>query len=467
MVTRRQVLGGTIAVGAAGAGGLAAYHAWRDREPAGPPVQDADGHFVWRNWSGLLHAYPAQRSAPTTEAELAEMMGSAPAPIRPVGAGHSFTGLVPTDGTLVTLDGMTGLVTTDATTMQATVWAGTRLGDLGPALAQARQEMPNLPDINKQSLAGALATGTHGTGRAFKALHGDVVALRIVTPAGEVRACDAKTNPELFQCARVGLGAYGIVTQVTLQNAPLVRVKKRVEPRPLDEILEAWPALIEKHRNVEFFALPFTGIGAVVTADVTQEAVRPRGPDTDAETLMDLKRLRDWTALVPALRRWVAQTVLAAGVEPEEAVDEGWKLLSNERPVRFNEMEYHLPLDAQIPALREVLAAIESHRSDVFFPIEARVIAPDDAWLSPFHERLSGSIAVHAYYKDDHAFFFELVEPIFRRYEGRPHWGKMHSLGAADFAALYPRWKDAVAVRAAVDPAGRMLNGHLRQVFGA
>ena len=216
MVTRRQVLGGTIAVGAAGAGGLAAYHAWRDREPAGPPVQDAAGHFVWRNWSGLLHSYPAQRSAPTSERELAAILVGAPAPIRPVGAGHSFTALVPTEGTLVTLDGMTGVVTTDATAMQAIVWAGTRLGDLGPALAQAGQEMPNLPDINKQSLAGALATGTHGTGRAFRALHGDVVALRVVTPAGDVHSCDAKRNSSLFHCARVGLGAFGIVTQVTL-----------------------------------------------------------------------------------------------------------------------------------------------------------------------------------------------------------------------------------------------------------
>jgi FAD/FMN-containing dehydrogenase len=151
----------------------------------------------------------------------------------------------------------------------------------------------------------------------------------------------------------------------------------------------------------------------------------------------------------------------------EEAVDEGWKLLSNERPVRFNEMEYHVPLEVQMDALREVLAAIERHRSDVFFPIEARVIAADEAWLSPFHGRVSGSIAVHAYYKDDHAFLFELVEPILRRFDGRPHWGKLHSLKAADFAALYPRWKDAQAVRESLDPAGRMLNAHLRAVFGA
>jgi FAD/FMN-containing dehydrogenase len=180
---------------------------------------------------------------------------------------------------------------------------------------------------------------------------------------------------------------------------------------------------------------------------------------------MELKRLRDWAGFSPWLRRAIAQLALT-GEQPAEAVDEGWKLLSNERPVRFNEMEYHVPLDAHMPALREVLAAIERHRSDVFFPIEARVIDADDAWLSPFTGRVAGSIAVHAYYKDDFDFFFSLVEPILRRFEGRPHWGKLHSLKAADFATLYPRWRDACAVRAALDPEGRMLNEHLRDVFG-
>ncbi len=464
MVSRRTVLKGAVAVGA---GAAATQCTWSEPEPPGPPAQDQAGRLVWRNWSGLQHAYPAKRAAPASEQDLVDLLQDAPAPIRPVGAGHSFTRLVPTDGTLVTLDAMTGLVGHDAASLQATLRAGTRLGDLGPALAAIGQEMPNLPDINKQSLAGALATATHGTGRAFKALHGSVVAFRIATPGAGVLSCDAQHNSALFHAARVGLGAFGVLTQVTLQNAKLARVKKRVEARPLDEVLEAWPDLVAAHRNVEFFALPFTGMAATVTVDETSEPVRPRGPDTDTETLMHLKRLRDWTARVPAFRRWFAQTVLAAGFEPEEAVDEGWKLLSNERPVRFNEIEYHLPLDAQIPALREVVAAIERHRPDVFFPIEARVIDADDAWLSPFHERVSGSIAVHAYYKDDHAFFFELIEPIFRRFEGRPHWGKMHSLKAAELQALYPRFAEARVVRAEVDPAGRMLNEHLRDVFGA
>ncbi len=252
-----------------------------------------------------------------------------------------------------------------------------------------------------------------------------------------------------------------------MQNAPLVRVKKRVEPRRFDDVLEEWPRLVAEHRNVEFFAIPFTGMAATIAVDEVTEAVRPRGPDEDASTLMELKRLRDWTSSMPAVRRWIAQKILAAGVHPTEAVDEGWKLLSNERPIRFNEMEYHVPFEVQVPALREVMAAIEAHRPDVFFPIEARVIAADDAWLSPFYGRLSGSIAVHAYYKDEHRFFFDLVEPILRRYDGRPHWGKLHSLKAADLAALYPKFEDARRVRASVDPGGRMLNAHLREVFGA
>jgi FAD/FMN-containing dehydrogenase len=179
---------------------------------------------------------------------------------------------------------------------------------------------------------------------------------------------------------------------------------------------------------------------------------------------MDLKTLRDLFGFAPPIRKAVAQALMAH-IPPEVMVDESWKLLSNDRPVRFNEMEFHLAREEQIPALREVVAAIEKHRSDVFFPIEVRIIEADDAWLSPFYQRPSGSVAVHAYYKDDHQFLFDLIEPILRRHGGRPHWGKLNSLKAADFAALYPRWKDAVEVRRSLDPQGRMLNPYLRGLF--
>jgi FAD-linked oxidoreductase len=221
-----------------------------------------------------------------------------------------------------------------------------------------------------------------------------------------------------------------------------------------------------KHRNVEFYYLPFTGMSAVITHDETDAAATPRAPTQDNDAVMTLKALRDWLGWSPSLRRRVARQVLKS-LKPETVVAESWQLLSNERPIRFNEMEYHLPRDAQLSALSEVIEAIEKGRPDVFFPIEARVIKQDDAWLSPFFERDSGSIAVHAYYKDDYSFLFEVVEPILRRHGGRPHWGKLNSLRSADFTALYPRFSDAAKIRRDLDPEGRFLNPYLKGVFDA
>jgi len=465
MTTRRKVLLGGVGVLALGAGGLAGRRIWLDREPAALPATDAQGRVVWQNWAGMEHSYPAQRAAPASEAELAQVLRSAPVPIRPVGAGHSFTALVPTDGTLLSLDRMTGLVSHDAAAMTATVRAGTRLSALGPALAAIGQEMPNLPDINKQTLGGAMATGTHGTGKGITALHGQVTALMIVTPAGEVVECSRDVRPELFHSARVSLGAFGVLSEVTLANQPLSRVRKEVRLVDTEALLKDWPALAARHRNAEFLVLPFTGKSALITHDVTDEPVRPRGPDQDADTLMSLKTLRDVFEFTPGLRKQLASAALA-DIPPEIAIDEGWKLLSNERPVRFKEMEYHLPIAEQVGALREIIARIEREATDVFFPIEARIIALDDAWLSPFYSQESGSIAVHAYYKEPHDWMARLAEPVLREAGGRPHWGKLHSLGAAELAALYPQFAEANAVRRSLDPQGRMMNPFLQKIFG-
>lgn len=463
-ISRRKALaagGGALALGV---GGLAGRRAWRDREPPAPPPFDDDGNALWTNWSGTARAWPAARLAPADEAELSALMPRAAAPVRAVGAGHSFTALVPTDATLVSLDRLSGLVSHDADRLQATVRAGIRLAPLGEALAGIGQAMPNLPDINKQSLAGALATATHGTGKTMTALHGGVVAMRLVTPDGAVAACSRDENPDLFHAARVGLGAFGIVTEVTLQNAPLRRLRKTTSVVETEELLRQWPALADRHRNVEFMAIPFSGRALLITHDETDDDVVPRGPDRDAEGLMQLKLLRDLFEFAPGLRRRAAAFFLD-GTPDETAVDDGWKLLANERPVRFHEMEYHVPVEAQVEALREVLRRIEDGRRDVFFPIEARIVAEDDAWLSPFYRRACGSIAVHAYYRDAHDFLFTLVEPVLREAGGRPHWGKLHSLKAAELRPLYPMWDDAGRVRRAVDPEGKMLNRHLREVF--
>lgn len=465
MISRRGALiaGGTgVAVVA---GGAAAYKvATGDKpEPPSPPSVNADGKLLWRNWSGIQNAYPAARLAPKDEGELALALKAAQGPIRPVGAGHSFTALAPTTGTLVSLDAMAGVVGWEGDA--AIVRTGTRLGALGPMLAEKGRALPNLPDINKQSLGGALGTATHGTGAKIPALHGDVTGLRLVTPSGQVIDADATSNPEIFQAARVSMGSLGVISQVRIRTSANRRLRRRVWLEPFEEALANAEARWAQHRNFEFYAVPFTGLAANISHDETDDPALPRGPDQDTEFLEALKGLRNLLGFATPVRKAAAKALLSTA-KPETAVDEGWKLLSTERPVRFNEMEFHLPVENQLKALEEVVRTLEKERPDVFFPIEARRIASDDAWLSPFQGAPRGSVAVHAYYRDDFSFLYSLVEPIFRRYEGRPHWGKLHTLRGQQLQALYPRWNDFLAVRQALDPEGRMLNPYLRGLFG-
>jgi len=463
-VSRRgALLAGGLGLGAAAVGGGYGVATHDKPEPPAPPTTNAQGRLLWRNWSGVQHAYPSARLAPRTEDEVVAALKTAVAPIRPVGAGHSFTALAPTNGTLVSLDALGGIIAWEGD--EAIVAAGTRLGALGPALAKAGRAMANLPDINKQSLAGALSTATHGTGATLKALHGDVTALRLVTPQGQVIDCDETHEAEIFQAAKVSLGALGVITRARLRTLPNRRIERNVWIEPFEEALAQAEARWARHRNYEFYAVPFTGLAVAISHDETDQPALARGPDQDTVFLDALKGLRNLLGFCTPLRKAAARALLA-GAKPERAIDEGWKLLSTERPVRFNEMEFHLPADVQLKALAEVVATIEKHRPDVFFPIEARRIAPDDAWLSPFQGEPRGSIAVHAHYKDEFAFLYTLVEPILRRYGGRPHWGKLHGVSGDQLAALYPRWNDFLKVRAALDPDGRMLNPYLKGLFG-
>ncbi len=462
--SRRDVLiGAGAAVAALGSGvGYLALNAGDPAEAVLPPP--AAGTLRWRNWSGLQHCDAAVIAVPKDENELADILTKAQGPVRPVGAGHSFTPLVPTEGTVLSLDRMHGIVGHDAAALTATVRAGTRLFALGEALEGVGQAMEALPDINKQSLAGAMATATHGTGRALSSLASFAVGLTLMTPDGKTHDCSAAKNAELFEAARVSLGALGVTTSVTLQNRGPLKVKRRTWFAPFEEVLGSCHAFAAKHRHFEFYAVPFTGMAYCIAHDETDEAETPRGANAENDGVDDLMMLRDYTSWAPWLRRGLAQQLIA-GTPTEEVVGTAWRLLSTERPKRFNEMEYHVPQEAVVEALREVAAAVERH-AEVYFPIEVRFIAPETAWLSPFHGRASCSIATHMGATQDFKPVFGAVEPILRKHGGRPHWGKLHTLSAADFAGLYPRWRAFLDVRAACDPQGRMLNAHLRAVFG-
>lgn len=437
------------------------------RPPAAVPGADGKMRIPWQNWSGYQSCLPAARATPESEDELAQLLRTAKGPIRPVGASHSFTPLIPADGaTLVSLRHFEGLISHDATALTATFGAGTRLGQVGEALEEIGQALQNMPDIDEQTLAGAIGTATHGTGEGLGALHSCVTALRLVTPAGEVLDCSRVLNAEIFDAARVSLGSLGVITQITLQNVATHQLKRRVWMEPVDALIERFDELAAKHHSFEMYFLPFCDQGVAISIDPTGEPVRPRTAEQDNDAVMQLKALRDYAAWWPGLRRYLLRKA-TENYQPEEAVDVWHKIFPSDRAVRFNEMEYHLPREHLLPTLKKVRERVEQHHPEEFFPVEVRVVKGDDAWLSPFYgHQTSGSIAVHRYHLEDPLPYFADIEALYTSLGGRPHWGKMNTLDAAAFAQRYPRWQDFLRVRSQLDPAGKMLNPYLKKVFG-
>ena len=418
----------------------------------------------WHNWSGGQVCHPAGRFSPASEDELMDYLRRTSGEIRPVGSGHSFSALVPTDGHLVVIDQLQGLINHDADLIQATFAAGTRLGDIGAPLQRVGQAMLNLPDIDRQTLAGATATATHGTGIAFTCLSGFVTALRLITPSGEALDVSASSNAELFAAARVSLGALGIVTQMTLQNRTPYKLKARNWVQPIEEVLETFDESAANHRHFEMFPLTHSDYALTLAIDETDEDINNPPPSPEDEAAFG-EAMAFWATLPPK-ERLPQINALAEQIGPTEAVDESYKILSNVRNGRFNEMEYSVPLDAGADCLREILRTIIDKEIDVVFPLEYRYVKRDDTWLSMSagHED-HAAISIHRMAGEDYRPYFDLIEPIFWKYGGRPHWGKVHSLGKAQLEQLYPKFRDFQALRAELDPAGRMLNPHLKKIF--
>lgn len=423
-----------------------------------------DSRLPWKNWSGSQISHPAERLAPASVAELQEQVRSASGTIRAVGSGHSFSPLVPTNDTLISLNRLSGVLSHDDDRQQATIGAGTRLGQLGEPLEAVNQALINMPDIDQQTLAGSLATATHGTGAGLQCLSANITALSLVTATGDQVHCNPEQNPELFQAARVSLGALGIVTDITLQNTRPYRLKRVSEWMPIDDILDTAQDTADRYRNFEFFYIPFSGMGLHDTHELTDDPLSSTDKFDQNDGARDLQNIRDLLSWSSTMRRMVLKGILKS-IDREVKVASSWRNYTSDRNVRFNEMEYHLPREDGLKALQEVREVVENHFPEVFFPFEVRFIKGDDIWLSPFHRRDTLSIAVHRFFEEDYQPLFKAVEPIFRKYGGRPHWGKLNTLTGKDFAELYPHWEDFKAVRRDLDPDGRFLNPYLRELF--
>jgi FAD-linked oxidoreductase len=434
------------------------------------------GSGQWRNWAGTATATPARWARPRSEGEISAAVKDAAAAglrVRALGSGHSFTPAAATDGLALDLSVWTGITAADTRTGLVTVRSGTTLRALNAALAEFGLALANLGDIDAQTIAGALSTGTHGTGARLGGLATQVEALDLVLADGSLVTCSASAWPELFAAARVGLGALGVTTAVTLRCVPSFTLAADERPMPVEQVIEQFDALAAASDHFEFYWFPY-GRRALVKRNSRLPAGDP-GPARmpawrrfwEFEVMENaafgtLCRLgRTAPRFIPALGR-----LSSAALSARTYTDASYRVFVTPRRVHFVESEYAVPRESLAGVLAELRRAVPRLAEPVMFPVEVRVAAADDIWLSTAHARNTAYVAIHQYAGLPYRAYFDLFESVVAEVAGRPHWGKLHSLDAARLAPLYPRFEDFRRVRAEVDPEHRFGNSYLSRVLG-
>jgi L-gulono-1,4-lactone dehydrogenase len=426
----------------------------------------------WSNWAGNQSCQPAAVDRPASVAELSEVVSRAAATgqrVKVVGSGHSFTDIACTSGRQVKLDRLARVVDVDTTTRQVTVEAGITIGALNRALDSHGMALANLGDIAYQTISGAVATATHGTGVKLGGIATQIRAVDLVAGDGREVSCSEDSEPDLFRSARVGLGALGAVARLTLQCEPAFNLHAVEEPRRVDAVMDQLDGLVDTNDHFEFFWVPHTGWALTKTNNRTDSPAggRSRWQEVRDKILIEnvafglACRIGRWRpSLVPRL----AKAVPSSG--RTEYVEKSWRVFANPRWVHFYEMEYSIPRASLPAALGAVRDWVGSSGMHISFPVEVRFTAGDDIPLSTAYGGERAYIAVHVYQGTPYEQYFRAVESIMREHDGRPHWGKLHFRTAADLAPAYPRWHEFQAARDRLDPQRTFANPYTDRVLG-
>jgi len=431
------------------------------------------GANEWSNWAGNQTAKAAKVVTPRTASEVVEILRTADddgMTVKAVGSGHSFTPAAVTDGVLIKPDGLTRLKQIDREAGLVTVESGMPLHQLNALLAENGMALTNMGDIQVQTVAGAIGTGTHGTGRASGSIAAQVAALELVLANGEIVICSPTENAELFQAARLGVGAIGYVTAVTFRTEPSFLLTAREEPMKLDSVLDGFDDLADGNEHFEFYWFPYT---TSTNIKRNNRSAGPAAPLSGFRHWMDDEFLSNsvfgaaqrLARTAPRLTRTVSK-VSGSALSARTYTDRSDKVFTSPRRVKFVEMEYAVPRTAFVSAFREVTQLINSSTWNVNFPVEVRVVPGDDLWLSTAHGRDTAYIACHMYQGTRFEEYFKAVEQVLVGHEGRPHWGKMHTRDAEYLGKTYPRFEDFLGVRDRVDPKRMFANEYTRRVFG-
>lgn len=427
------------------------------------------------NWSGGVRFRPQRCLMPSSEHELVAALRDASAPVRVVGAGHSFSPLIETQGSLLSLDALQGVLSVDSERLTTTVRAGTKIHALGRPLLDAGVALLNQGDIDRQSIGGAVGTGTHGTGPTLGSLSAELQAFRLVTAEGQVLDCSRASNPDIWAAGCVSFGSLGVMSEVTLNVRPAYKLRERQWLMPQEQCWRELAQHRDATRHFELFCFPhakmvlaksLTETDEPCAAPLSSAQLRERGEGFGMEQ-HGFACCAELARLVPALSGPIQRFFTRAATFGQAGrVGYSHEVFPSPRGVKFNELEYVVAATDGVDCVRELAEAIRDSKLAGIYPLELRFIKADDAWLSPFYQRDAVSISVHQYHKQPYGELFGLAESIFSRYGGRPHWGKLHDLKATDLTRLYPRFDDYRALRRRLDPKGKLLNTHLKGIFG-
>jgi L-gulono-1,4-lactone dehydrogenase len=435
--------------------------------------------MTWQNWAGTASADPARRYWPRSTEEITEAVlaaAEAGLTVRALGSGHSFTPAAVTSGAALDLSGWTGIVAADLESGLITVRSGTTIRELNAALGTLGLAMPNLGDIDAQTISGALSTGTHGTGARLGGIAAAVAGLDLVLADGSVISCSADKNPDLFAAATISLGALGVISTVTLACVPAFTLAADERPMRLEEVLARFGEFAAGNDHFEFYWFPY-GKNALLKRN---NRIAGPGSAGAPRPMPSWRRFIEYEVmenaafgalcrtgrraprLIKPLNRLAAATLSKRSYSAPSA-----EVFVTPRRVRFVESEYAVPVPAVLDVLAELRAGVARLADPVMFPVEVRVAAADEIWLSTGYGRENAYVAIHQYVGLPYQEYFRLFESIATAAGGRPHWGKMHTRDADYFRQAYPRFADFLRVRDEMDPGRRFANPYLDRIFGA
>jgi len=440
--------------------------------------------MTWQNWAGTASASPARRYWPRNTEEIADAVTAAAGDgltVRALGSGHSFTSAAATSGAALDLSGWNGIVSADLASGLVTVRSGTTIRELNAALDALGLAMANLGDIDAQTVSGAISTGTHGTGAKLVGIAGQVAGLELVIADGSTVSCSATERPDLFNAARVSVGALGVLSTVTLQCVPAFTLAADERPMPLEEVLGRLGELAAGNEHFEFYWFPY-GKNALVKRNnrIAKSAIGPGARGALLPPPMPRwRRFLEYEVMENAAFGALCRTgravpatikplnrLAAAALSKRSYSAPSHQVFVTSRRVRFVESEYAVPVESLLDVLTELRVGVARLTDPVMFPVEVRVAAADDVWLSTAYQRTSAYVAIHQYTGMPYREYFDLFESIATSVGGRPHWGKMHTRDAAYLNTAYPRFADFLRVRDETDPSRLFANPYLQQVFG-